>query len=377
MSAEDDHPQEFPPEEETPSGEEPVTPEDATPSEGGMGTAREEIETGVGMLPEEQPREGDRGMGAMDPILTDEELPATPGAPLAEMEVPPAEAAKDAPLFSEKAYDEPGPTDFSSEAPKPSEIKPANPEMTKLLVTDKDVKELWKRADTAKAGVDEHVGTLVIARDLFDLIKSARNELMAGRDNYEEAERFVNEVEYRVHLSVLLKKWSQTIGIRLFFYELIWGVLLVILALLTLSKGYSSGQQDPIYLFTTMVWGGVGGVVGAWFSLIKHIAQDQDFDIQHTLWYLYTPPMGMLLGLAVWLIMRSGLSAVNGPLNIQSPLLIYFIAWLAGYQHNVFTDLVKRAMKVLETAPAPSSGNQTTSTTTTTTTKPTKPEDKA
>ena len=322
-------------------------------SEGGMGTAREELEMGGGEALEPLPGEEDKGGGAIYPILRDEDMPSSPGAPQAEMQIPPAEAAAGAPLFSDKAYDEPGPTEAGPAAPLPGEAKPHDPAMVALLVSDDSITELWQRADKAKQEVDKTISTLPIARALFDLIKAARNELMAGRENYEEAERFINEVEYRTQWSVLVKQWSQTVGLRLFFYELAWAILLVILALLTLRNGYSGGQAEALYIFTTMVWGGFGGVVGAWFALVKHIAKDQDFDIQHTIWYIYTPPMGMALGLVVWAIMRSGLMALTGASGVQSPLLIYLFAWLSGYQHNVFTDVIKRVIKVFETTLAP------------------------
>ncbi len=39
--------------------------------------------------------------------------------------------------------------------------------------------------------------------------------------------------------------------------------------------------------------------------------------------------------------------SISGPTQeITSPLAIYLLAWLAGYQQNVFTSLVKRMLKV-------------------------------
>jgi hypothetical protein len=108
------------------------------------------------------------------------------------------------------------------------------------------------------------------------------------------------------------------------------------------------GTPDQTYLLTSMVWGGFGGVIGALLALTKHIAIEQDFDRQHTWWYFTSPPMGIGMGAVVYLFLHVGLfSIVGADADIASPLVIYVFAWLAGYQQNVFTDLVKRMMKTL------------------------------
>jgi hypothetical protein len=144
----------------------------------------------------------------------------------------------------------------------------------------------------------------------------------------------------------------------LFIYETIWGIVLLLFLFLVLgaeaftSSGAfgASGQKDEIvYLLGSMVWGGLGGVIGAWLSLIRHISKDQDFDRQHTMWYINSPVMGIGVGAVIYLILRAGLLSITGPnQDITSPLIIYLLAWLAGYQQNVFTGIVKRMLKVFE-----------------------------
>ena len=53
------------------------------------------------------------------------------------------------------------------------------------------------------------------------------------------------------------------------------------------------------------------------------------------------------MGAIIYLFMMLGsLSITSG--EISSPVITYILAGLAGYQHKVFTNLVKRMLKVLE-----------------------------
>ena len=188
----------------------------------------------------------------------------------------------------------------------------------------------------------------------LDHIQSARNELLGGPENYEEAERFVNEVDYRISLSQKLAKWSRGYVALLYAYEIVWAVaLLLILFIYIGENAFASSQAEGVslmtYLIGSMIWGGFGGVIGALLSLVKHIAQEQDFDKQHSWWYVNSPPIGVAMGVFIFMIMQGGLLSITGSLeSITSPIVIYILAGLAGYQQNVFTEIIKRLIKVFE-----------------------------
>lgn len=296
--------------------------------------------------PDDLPDEG-MGTGMEETIDRGENPPET-------MAIPEPGSMSGAPLFSEAVFAEPGPTAGlqGGKIPKQEVEQTAQEEMLKLLVTEETMRGLWKRADDAQSQVIDQVHTLPIGRQMLDHIQTARNELMGGRENYEEAERFVNEVDYRVSLSQRLEKWSKGFIALLYIYEIVWAVaLLLILTLYLGEDAFASAQTQGTsiltYLLGSMIWGGFGGVVGAMLSLVKHIAQDQDFDKQHTWWYINSPPIGVAMGAFIFLIMQGGLLSITGSVNnITSPVVIYILAGLAGYQQNVFTDLIKRLMKV-------------------------------
>jgi len=266
----------------------------------------------------------DLGMGAEQPVFAEGEFPALPVPGL----------------------------------PQQPADKPEKKKLIKFFIRENQMKDLWRRASVAKDNVDAHINNPSTASQLLDRIKSARNELMAGEENYEIAERHINEVEYRIAFVQRVKDWSSRLGMGLFVYETVWGIVLLVFMFLVLGPaafissaeaGTAELSQEVIFLLGSMTWGGLGGVIGAWLSLIKHISKDQDFDRLHTLWYINSPVMGIGVGAVIYLILRAGLLSLSGPAQeITSPLIIYLLAWLAGYQQNVFTSLVKRMLKVFE-----------------------------
>ncbi len=264
------------------------------------------------------------------------------------------------------------PTDLGGEEAQPpmlpEEGKPTEGEirdkgavrkqLLKFFVPKERLEELWERASRAKDGVDAYINNPVTARLLLDQIKYARVDLMEGEENYELAERHINEVEFHIAFSQRVARWSSTLGYGLFVYETVWGVALLLFLFLVLGPeaftsaaafGASGRRDEIVYLLGSMVWGGLGGVIGAWLSLIRHISRDQDFDRQHSIWYINSPIMGIGVGAVIYLVLRAGLLSITGPgQDISSPLIIYLLAWLTGYQQNVFTGIVKRMLKVFE-----------------------------
>jgi hypothetical protein len=293
------------------------------------------------------------GMGAVEPILREEDFPPEPGLPVAEMALPdPKTSMRGAPLFSAAAFLAPGPIESlaGAEAPVLTEERIAKEEMIALLITEEKLTALWERADKVAVNIIDNIDTLQIGRTMLDQVKFFRNEILSGKDRFEDAERHLNEVEYQVAANQRVKKWSSGLGIGLFLYELLWGaVALAVLFFLLGPRAFSDNETDLVYLVGSMMWGGLGGVIGAWYSLVQHIARDQDFDRQHRMWYFNSPLMGMGVGAVVYAILRAGLLSLTGPgQSIASPFFIYVLAWLAGYQHNVFTDIIKRILKVFK-----------------------------
>jgi hypothetical protein len=323
-------------------------PPEGYPDEG-MGTASEEAILAGEITPDLL----DGGMSAGYPPLGDADLLPEPGVPI---EKPDPAAMSGAPLFSTGSFLQPGPGPaIGSESGLTQDSEQtAQPAIVDMLVTEAKIKDLWERADKAHKLVNEHINNLQLAQKSLDYIQMARNELMGGPENYEEAERFINEVEYRIELIKKIRKFPKWYIPRLYLYEIVWAIafLLVLVLFVGIDTAFAGskieGIPDAVYLLSSMIWGGFGGVVGALLALVKHFSIEQDFDTQHTWWYLSSPAIGIGIGAVVYLFMHVGLFAIIGSEgDIASPLIIYVFAWLAGYQQNIFTDLVKRMMKTL------------------------------
>ncbi len=360
------------PAQEEPLEETPQEPADESPPE----TPLEELALGVAPAPRgEAPPDEDAGMGALEPaydlaqdeafppeaedaglqayepVLMDEEFPEVQPA-AAELTPPPQEAMRGAPIFSPAAFAEPSPDEGTKrpDMPEPETRREADPEMVAFFVTDERMNALWQRADTVQAEVPKKIQNLYLARQLLDAIQSARNALMAGREYFEEAERYVNEVDYRLAFGERLKAWSSSWGSLLFLYEVVWALVFVWGMFRLGDAAFAPAGSPFLYILSSMVWGGIGGVTGALLALIRHITKYQDFDIQHRMWYLGSPIMGVVVGLFMYGAIQVGLLSLTNNGSINSPFIIYVLAWLGGYQHNVFTDIVKRVIKAFEIA---------------------------
>lgn len=227
------------------------------------------------------------------------------------------------------------------------EAQSAEDAMIELLVTDEDMLAMWRRADQAQKDVKRLISTLYIARQQLNHIQAARNELMAGKAYYEDAERHINEVEFRVQLSIQLDKLAKTTIPRLYVYLASWFIITVALLFIFGESIFSAEGSSLYFLAGSMLWGGMGGLVGALMPLIKHFSVEQDFAPRHNWWYIASPFVGSVMGAIIYLFMMLGsLSITSG--EVSSPVIIYILSGLAGYQHKIFTNLVKRMLKVLE-----------------------------
>lgn len=211
------------------------------------------------------------------------------------------------------------------------------------------LRKLWARVDDAQREITQNINQITLANYLLDLLQKSRNAIMAGLDQYEEAERYLGEVEHRLGLQKRVMEWSKTIGRNLVVYEVFW--LIVFGVMLYIIDRYQVGfSRDIYYFFNSLVWGGLGGVVGALYALWKHIADKQDFDKQYSVWYITNPILGISLGGFVFLVIRAGFFSLTagtaGDETIQSAAVIYVLAWISGFKQNVVYEIVRRILDV-------------------------------
>jgi hypothetical protein len=170
-------------------------------------------------------------------------------------------------------------------------------------------------------------------------------------------------------------------------YEIAWFVLLLagvafsfsqslaawLLAVTGMTQADFSLNLQP--MLGTLMWGGIGGIVGGLWSLWKHVARDQDFDKQHTMWYLTQPIMGIILGGVIHLLFMAGALVVQtASTSTQATTAMRWfpslVACLAGFRQNFAYEWLDSVARVIgresepreeEIVPAPAPATGTTS----------------
>lgn len=272
----------------------------------------------------------------------------------------------------------PGPHPEPGEEPEPAHI-PSSLTRTEIIQhisqerfqqLEKEIDELYDLVPTILAGNKGYdKEALVILHDARQLLWTAPERLV-------DAEYKVKYVRALIERHRLSEEWGRKYGRRLLLYELAWlvvflgGFLFVqlgqnyltqwIQAWFGVSKINYTGILIPFLI--SLMWGGIGGVVGALYSLWWHVAQLQDFDRRYTMWYLVQPIMGFILGGIVYLIISTGFLALQGTVPtaesaIGVQLFPALVAVLGGFRQQFVYELLERIIRVL----TPHTGEESTS----------------
>jgi hypothetical protein len=306
--------------------------------------------------PSIRPRE-DGGMRAVgQPLPEDLEAVEVP-PPTAEPELPPSSNNEAGTRFSTLDESEPGPVDES--LPPFLRSKDADPGTgsESLLVSDIRVNWLRERADQLEVRIEREIENPPLSKLLLGQLSLARDQKIKNREQFDQAERVLNEVENRINLAQSVRAWSASVRMRLLLLEIALA-LVIILGLIFLPDAIRSTSfgDYPVQfsgilssldiLVNSMLWGGLGGVFSALIGLQTHRVLEEDVDRNWAIWYFATPFMGVVLGSFLFLILRAILLLVF-PSTAGIPQVVwilYVICWVLGFQQNLAYDLVERLM---------------------------------
>ena len=242
--------------------------------------------------------------------------------------------------------------------PAPVVNPPVDETMVGLLVSNKRSEQLWDRCERAQTAINQTVNNISLASNLLQQLQQARNFMLAGKDHFDDADLVLGKVEHRIEFNKRMVKISSVYAPRLLIYELVWlialgsGVLILNLNgfLASLSIIPNPGLVDAGQLVNSLFWGGLGGVVGALYALWKHVADNQDFDPQFSIWYITNPILGVALGAFIFLVIQAGFlsltAGATASASIRSASVIYVLAWVAGFKQNVVYEIVRRILDV-------------------------------
>ncbi|MCX6028916.1 MAG: hypothetical protein NT169_06405 [Chloroflexi bacterium] len=189
------------------------------------------------------------------------------------------------------------------------------------------------------------------------LLNEALQTLVENPEEYVAAKNRTIQVQTMLNRTRESRVQSGHFGPRILGYEVGW-MFLFLLGLVfaaplatglgSLGKMSEKTMADLFPIWNTMMWGGIGGVIGALYTLWWHISDQEDFDRQYLMWYLVQPIMGLLLGGIVFLLLAGGflILAVNLTDSADSTagtrLLPYLAAVLAGFRQNFIYEQFDR-----------------------------------
>jgi hypothetical protein len=189
-------------------------------------------------------------------------------------------------------------------------------------------------------------------------LRKARELLLSGKENFDNAEQLLYAVKARLRLEEKVRQWSATRGVWLCVY------LVLCLLLLSLGSTVTTKVNDLVTYFNLPPWmgetyfpalmGALGGVIGALWVLLKHTTYKRDFDPIHTLWYASNPFMGGALGTVTYFIVRGGGGVVTGILSgadfkmtPEVQLSLYAVCVVVGFNQNILWELIDRFVKTV------------------------------
>jgi hypothetical protein len=196
---------------------------------------------------------------------------------------------------------------------------------------------------------------------LQDQLNAARDQNIRNREQFDEAERVLNEVENRINLAERVRAWSASVRTRLILLELAIAMFIIIgLVFLpdaltstapSILPAQASGMVSSLVLLgSSMLWGGLGGVFSALVGLQTHKILEEDVDRNWAVWYIATPFMGIVLGAFLFLIVRATLLLIFPSTGGQITIvwIVYLVSGLVGFQQNFAYEIIERIMKALD-----------------------------
>ena len=202
------------------------------------------------------------------------------------------------------------------------------------------------------------------AERALSMLREARQTLLETPEEYVTAEYRTLQVRAMLDRTRESRKQSQIYGPRILGYQLSWIVLFLLgLVFGTPLAGWVSflgnmpqASLNEIFpVWNSMMWGGIGGVIGALYHLWWHISDRQDFDRNYLMWYWVQPVMGMVLGGIVFLILAGGFLVLQVNLtddnaSTAARLLPYLTAVLGGFRQNFVYEQFDRLIRLFTPA---------------------------
>jgi hypothetical protein len=205
---------------------------------------------------------------------------------------------------------------------------------------------------------------------MLTLLQEARQILIESPENYVAVEARMMQVQVTMSRTTESRLQAGRYGPRILGYEILWlAVLLLGLVFaapltefFTRSGNITGATANDLFPFwSTLMWGGIGGIIGALYALWWHVSDQQDFERQYLMWYLVQPIMGVVLGGIVFLLLTGGfllLQVKPSDANAGARLVPYLVAVLAGFRQNFIYGQFDRLIVLFAPSNNQTSGGQ-------------------
>lgn len=195
----------------------------------------------------------------------------------------------------------------------------------------------------------------------LEKLSEAQDIILEDARDYDRALYLVAVVKTMLARKRNLRRWSYTWGSFVFFYALIWLIAFLAGFLFTDAIRDALGTSSSAISAIRAAWlsalaGGVGGIIGIFYSLYWHVAMKQDFDRQYVMYYLVQPIMGFVLGAVIYFIIGAGFILVNFAtdpngstqevLASETVVAIQIIfGWIAGFRQRVVFEMIDKIVQ--------------------------------
>src|SRR5579859_8271344 len=228
------------------------------------------------------------------------------------------------------------------------------------LITSQRLRDLWNQMDALQEEVIQNVTADRSTTDNYqqDLLY-ASSLLLQSADKYDEA----REVVYRVRADLTrerkvaedIKRWRPA----LLTYYALWFLIVVIVSHFDPQFRALVPDSVPILklAYPPILFAILGSLFNGIMALNQHTTLQKDFDSAFVTWYLINPVVGGLLGLIVFVFfVVTGTSftptLISDPniASTQSPLVIWLLAFIVGWQQNTAVQLLNGFLKTFSTS---------------------------
>jgi hypothetical protein len=233
---------------------------------------------------------------------------------------------------------------------------------------DQQIEALYERLVHESSNSWKEVGTALIQ------LRKAHDIALEDKRAYDEALFLIAGVKERLIYKYILRRWSQTWGLFVFFYALVWLSLLAAAFFIDIEA--LLGQIPERYQAFTTAWygalaGGIGGSIAILHGFSKAISRNE-FDRQDVMRYLVQPLSGFIVGAVMVFLVSSGLLLVTNPFGgpneavSLSQLFLIFLGGVAGFgqeivyqgAEEVITRFSRNRSRATSAQPAPPENEQ-------------------